>query len=831
MKSIIVLSLRSLKKNFVRTLITSIGIMLSVILLTSIIILFYSYKSSMIATTIQNKGDWHISIENDVDGSSYKSIEDKVDSYTKLKNLGYSHIKNVKNLKKPYLHIMAVDTNYPEMMPVSIVEGRFPHKNTEVVVPTDYAELYGVEIGSSLNLSLGDRMSEYGIRWQNASYLGEEVEFITNEYDAQYNVVGFCDTLSYMEYSFSPGYSILTYKDINVYDRAYIKLKNPKDALSLVDERSNDIILNKDLLDVLIIQEGESVGNAIRIIAVILVLLVLIVAFVLIYNSYMMTLNERSKEYLLLASIGATNKQLLLFTLVENLILGLLVVPISILIGIGLLKISFNTIVTYIELISYANIVFKLNITVNSILLIIGLGLAIILISSLVPFVLNLRKNIISGVRQNEIIRIKSNKTSKRNKHSSFWEFDFIRKNFKRYKNKYKFTIISILISIILFASMDIVLTTAKTQIEEEVNIVYDISCNSSSYEFNYAIDNIYKPMSEMKGINKSWWAVQDVLGYYSVTDNPNINEQVRNYVEKNEMDTIPINYVILNDNIFNELLIYMGEDFENSKRVIPAIAKITDYSSENFTKLNLFNKDIQNINLMNEPLIDNTIIENLDIKIIDTNNLNFPKVLYDYLDIDGIMLFMPLADSEFYLKKVPNAIKMFFECENHKYSYDQMLEFKKTNDLSIYINNHSNSYEKQLNTISIISLFIDIIMIIIIMISILNIFNTIFTNIIMRRKEFAILTSIGMLTKSLRRIVFLENFIILACALFISVCFTVLISFILKVMLGSTIVIYPIKKVLIIVIAYIVSLFTSCLFSFSIIKRKQIIDLLKNDK
>lgn len=832
MKSIIVLSLRSLKKSIIRTLITSIGIMLSVVLLTSIIMLFYSYKSSMIATTIQSKGDWHISIENDNDSSKYNSTEDKVESYTKLKNLGYSQIQNIKNLKKPYLHMMAVDTNYSEMMPISIVEGRFPNKNTEVLVPTDYAKFYDVKIGTKLDLKLGDRMSEYGIRWQNASYLGEEVEYITNEYDAQYTIVGICNTISFIEYSFSPGYTILTYNNINsTYDRAYLKLINPRDALSLVDERSDDVILNKDLLDVLIIQEGESVGNAIRAIAVILILLVLIVAFVLIHNSYMMTLNERSKEYLLLTSIGTTNKQLLLFTLVENLILGLLVVPISILIGIGLLKISSNTIVTYIELISYANIVFKLNITVNSILLIVGLGLAIVLISSLVPFVLNLRKNIISGVRQNEIVRIKSNKISKRNKDSSSWEFDFICKNFKRYKNKYKFTIISIVISIVMFTSMDIVLTTAKMQMQEEVNIYYDISCNSSSYELEYELDNIYGPMSKMEGINKSWWAIQDILGYYSISENPDISDEVIKYTKQYDKDAITIKYVILNNDIYNELLIYMGKEFDNSERVVPAIAEISDYSSENFTKIKLFNNDFVNIDVMDEPSFENKIIENLELQIIDTNNSNFPKTLYNYLDFDGITIFMSLADSKFYLEKVPNAIKMFFVCENHKYSYNQMLEFKKTNDLSIHITNHSNSYEKELNTVSIISLFIDIIMIIIIMISILNIFNTIFFNIIMRRKEFAILTSIGMLNKSLKRIVFLENFIILACALFMSVCITALISFILKVILGSTILIYPIKKVLIIIIAYIISVFVACLFSFLIIKRKQIIDLLKNDK
>lgn len=799
MKSLFLLSLRSLKKNSVRTFITSIGIVLSVILLATIIILFYSYKGSMIATTIQHKGDWHICIQNDADSSKYKSIEDKIDSFTKLENLGYSAILNAKNSQKPYLHIMAIDTNYPEMMPIEIIKGKFPTKNTEVIVSSDYAELYEVEIGSALNLSIGNRMSEYGIRWQNASYLGEENEYITNEFDAHYYVVGICYTPSYIEYSFSPGYSILTHNNIDEYDRAYVKLNNPRDALILVDETSNDIIPNKDLLDVLIIQAGESVGNAIRAIALFLIIIVLIVSFVLIVNSYMITLNERSKEYALLTSIGTTNKQLLLLTLFENLILGLLLVPLSILISIGLMHFSFKSIVSFVNFISYTNIVFQLQVSMEALLIIASLSLFTIIFSSITPFMLNMRKNIISGVRQNDIIKLKYRNTQKSRKTFTLWEVDYIYKNFKRYKNKYKFTIISILISIVLFTSINIVITTAKTQMQEDMDIAYDISCNSSNYTSKYVLENIYEPISKMEGIEEGWWEIQDRLGTYFLLDSTIINNQLSYYVEQQDIDSFPINYVIVNDKIYNKLLVYMGQESFNAENLnendVPAIANITDYSSNNYNRTSLFNKNQVNIDVNSESLLANTIVDNMALHIIDTTRSNFPKELTNHLDFEGIIVFFPLTKSNLYINEVPNYMQLFFKCENHRYSYAKMLDFQKTNELNIYITNHSLSYDRELNTVSIINLFTDIMMIIIVIISVTNILNTVFSSIVMRRKEFALLTSIGMLKKSLIKILLLENLLILACTLFISILITLFLSVIFKFVLGSAAIIYPVKK------------------------------------
>lgn len=94
------IAFRSLRKNKVKTLVTSVGILLSVILLTTVVILSSSFMTSMIASTIKKTGDWHIVIKHDSDYPQLNSFREKdIENFTKVNELGYSKIPDYKNQK------------------------------------------------------------------------------------------------------------------------------------------------------------------------------------------------------------------------------------------------------------------------------------------------------------------------------------------------------------------------------------------------------------------------------------------------------------------------------------------------------------------------------------------------------------------------------------------------------------------------------------------------------------------------------------------------------------------------------------------------------------
>lgn len=828
MKVLTLLSFRSLLKNKSKTVVTSIGILLSIILLSTILILAISFKTSLIATTISRVGDWHLFIENDTDHSRFNSLDkNTIEKSAKLNIIGYSEIVNALNNKKPYIFIASISSQGNEIMPISVTKGNFPSTDNEIIVPSSYSKLYNKDVGDSLLIDIGKRFgTEYGSELkQSSSYLGKDKENITIECQKEYIIVGISDTIQFVEYEMSPGYAFLTINDTEDYTRVYVKFNNPSVANTFTNDYSNDIVLNNDLLNILGLKKGESTGKTFSLIIVFLVFIIFLCSFILIYNSYMLTLNERSKFYSLLTSIGSTSKQLLFTTMLENCILACFIIPLGILMSYSILYIYLNKIIIIISNISYMNIVFKLNFNFKYPLMIFGIGILMILISSMLPYLINIKKNTINSLRQNEVIKIKQKKESKSKK---ILEFDLLFKNIKRYKSKYLFTITSIVISIVLFITMDIFCAYSIMQINEETDINYDIYTNISNYDLDYSIDNIYTPLKDIKGVTDSWWTISNMLGTYTF-EKDKIDSNSLNFIEEKNIENILVRYVILENNMYENMLDNeeINKDRYNNKEeiVVPAIAVLNDYFNDK--KLNIFRDTNIDLTLDEEDFIDNTAINKFKIEILTSK---LPKnITYCYIS-SGITIFLSLDMAKEFLKVTPNAINLYFNCNNHSEVYKTMNEFKEENNIDISITDNAKNHDRELDTINIIDIFSKLFIYVVIMISLLNIFNTVFSTLIMRQKEFAILTSIGMTDKSIKKLIFFENIFVCGTAIVIGMLISIIISFLLKLLFNSNIYIYPIVLTLILIVVFIATAYLSSFFAMNKNKNLNIIETLKRD-
>jgi putative ABC transport system permease protein len=406
-------------------------------------------------------------------------------------------------------------------------------------------------------------------------------------------------------------------------------------------------------------------------------------------------------------------------------------------------------------------------------------------------------------------------------------ELDFIIKNYKRYKNKYKFTIISIVISIIIFLCCDIICTYALNSITETYGTSFDIYCNSYISALDYSLNTIYPELSNVDGVDNSWWTITGAFGWCDVNNNI-ITEEAKAVMEKSYPSPINVNYVVIENSLYTSWLdrlnLTESEYFNiNSLKAI-AIAKQVDYDSESYKSYDLYNTDEISIEIEESVGIK---VESLNLHLI---NQYVPYELKEYNAQDGITVFLPHQMMMEYLTEEPTTVKLLFSCEDHEAVYDAMIELNEIEGWEVSITDYAESLETQLNGIKIIEVFVNLFMLIVILISILNIFNTIYSTITLRRKEFAILTSVGMLNKSINKIIVLENALIFGLSIIISTTVTLLFSVLFMLIIEADNFVYPVMKFFVLILVYSLSVVCACVLSIHSNNKANIIDTLKKD-
>ena len=176
----------------------------------------------------------------------------------------------------------------------------------------------------------------------------------------------------------------------------------------------------------------------------------------LIYNSFSISISERKRQFGLLSSVGATRKQLVNSVFFEAFFISLFGIPIGIgsgIIGIGITLHFLKD--TFASMLGNTTIELTLNVSIPSIIAAIILGLITVLISAYIPARRSKKISALDAIRQTADIKIspKNVKTSRLTRKIFAIEGDFALKNLKRNKKKYRSTVLSLFISILLFIS------------------------------------------------------------------------------------------------------------------------------------------------------------------------------------------------------------------------------------------------------------------------------------------------------------------------------------------------------------------------------------------
>ena len=841
------LTIKNLRLNKKRTIVTIIGIILSTALMVGIGLLFSSFQDLMIRDTIGYSGKYEANY-SDVDLDKLNNIKDKGFTYFYEKPIGFSKIES-SNEYKPYMYITGVNKEY--FNELKLVDGSFPKNENEVVISNHVITNGGLnyKVGDIVTFKYGKRNIEGNGTLANSEFV--DGEFLTNEGTHTYKIVGIVERSNFENYS-ACGYTAFTL-DVNN-DKGSVNLyvmfnKNKKiikqsEELAKRLNYDNDINYNSTLLALY----GESTyGNVMTTMVsmmMIMLSLVSIGCIIVIYNSFAISVMERKKEFGLLSSIGATKRQLSHTVFFEAVVVGVIGIILGILgayIGIGCVILIINNLIS--DILEY-----KLHLVTNPLFIIIPVIFMIVVIglSAFIPSRRASKVSPIEAIRQNDDIKINKKKirTSKLVNKLFGIEGEIALKNIKRNKKKYRVTIVSLFISIVLFISfssyMNYTLNTASSVMGE---VPYD-------YQISYFGDDPNNDKAALDKINEIVKSsdVKEYVSYsvsnLSIIGNYTYSDEYLDFYKSaygddgikalNNLKYQYISIYILDDNSYNKYKKLIGID--NDSVILLNKFKGVSYGNNkrvnyNIPVINNGNINIKICNFDNDEDVDTTKYCNKNIDNIFVTNKSFDLIEeFSYMDDFKLIVNKKLYDS---ISDSSTHYTQFNIISDNTNNIDKL-----TKELDKYSNvNYTNIKEamKQANNlILVVKILMYGFISLVTLIGVTSVFNTISTSMALRKREFAVLRSIGLTNRGFNKILFFESLFFgmksLIFAIPVSIGITVLIHYALADMVSISTIIIPWKYIIISIVSVFVIVLLTMMYSTSKIKKHNIIEQIREE-
>ena len=899
-------TLESLEKNRTRTIVTIIGIMLSAAMICASTTLVSSMRNFVLRCAIHIDGDWYGAVYD----AAYKDYEDirdsdRVSSAAYAQVLGYAKIDSA-NERKPYLYVLGGDvaSGYFKTMPVHLILGTLPKDSTEIILPEHLTSNGKVnyKLGDTVTLDVGDRTLDgrrlgqdtpvytYDSETQVEIMSGERLE---NTEPRTYTVVGIYERPTFEDYS-APGYTALTAADTKSADQApihcYFKLHKPAGVYDFMKEMGYTQEYRYAYNTKVLLYSGtapfDSFLTAFYSLAAIIIALIVFGSVSLIYNAFSISVSERTRQFGLLSSVGATRKQLRRMVLFEALAVSIVGIPLGILVGIGGIGITLLLIGDKFFSIVRVDIPMRLCVSWQAVVIAAVIALVTVLISAWIPSKRATRVSAVEAIRQSMDIKVSGRpvRTSKLAYKLFGLPGVLAGKHYKRNRKKYRTTVVSLFMSIVLFVSAvaftDYMMESAEGGLaSDQFDLIYAAESDASSAMTPDALLELL--FSEQNVTGGTYTKKQFLQGDIS-----------REYVTAMYADRFVDFGMEREDAAPKELgisgYLYFVADVEFNRLLEKYNLKEADYYDRDKPLGIALDRNIELDRRLEKYVTldtlkgDGCVIEGLyyveidgyyrkDSRIDENGN---KVVLYQNRDNENDIIELPYEESFakytlrsektieeapfFVSRSTPVAINMiypysmlesvvpeaalnqfrnteyFLTSSNHTASFENLATVLTENGLSSrQLFDYAANAETNRNVVTIIRVFAYGFIVLISLIAAANVFNTISTNISLRRREFAMLKSVGMTQKGFRRMMNYECLLYGSKALLLG----------LPVSCGITYLIYravttayetsfhlPWAAIGIAVLSVFLVVFATMMYSMSKVKKDNPIDALKNE-
>ncbi|WP_456274828.1 ABC transporter permease [Bacillus sp. AK031] len=850
------LTLRHMKENKRRTLVTIIGVIISVAMVTAVATLGVSFLDLMKRQSIANNGEWHVQY-SDVNPAQIQAIAEDTNTgkLTLSNNLGYGELEGADSEEKPYLFFKEYNEQGFKQFPIELKNGRLPSAENEVVISEHIAEDTGIqyEIGDQLTVDIGNRYVEGAPKplgqadpiQRDEDGVAEGLEIETSE---TFTVVGTIERPAW-EPAWSPGYTMISFIDQDKLAasetvNAVVAVKDVsgsifKDAEGLAKDHNITMVsFNDELLRYYGVTDNNNLRFTLFSLAAIIMSVIVIGSVSLIYNAFAISVSERSRHLGMLSSVGATKKQKRNSVFFEGAVIGLVSIPVGIISGLAGIGVTFLFINSFIEEALGTTERLQVVLTPTSILAACAISIATIFISTYIPARKASKVSAIDAIRQTQDIKLsgKKVKTSKLVRGLFGLEAEIGLKNVKRNRKRYYATLFSLVISIILFLSVSFFTENLGKSVEmSQDGINYDIvvgggNGDTAKLESLTALDNVTD------------YSIQKRLQLASLVEEEQFPDQLHDLIKRESIELQDgkyqyyVNLYGMDESSFQSYAKKARiENVSTGKNEAIIIEQISyqDYESSKFIETESIKAqpgDQVELIFTNYETNETTLLPVLTISALtDEIPIGVQTARLGGLDVIVSMeTFESIVTEPVVKNQVQSDLYM-----NSSDPLETQKALEEAVPSSMYIYNVYQSRERDEQLVLLMSVFTYGFIALISLISIANIFNTISTSISLRKREFAMLKSVGMTPKGFNKMINYESIFYGVNALLFGLPISFIIMYFIHVSTRETFdygFVLPWMDILYVIIAIFVIVSSAMLYSISKIRKENIIEGLKQE-
>ena len=824
---------------------------------------------------------------------------------------------------------MATDEAGFERGCFKLIEGRMAKNEDEIVIPR-HLKTNGridIKVGDEITLDVGKRYDSNteGVIWENSAY-EHEAETLTDIVTKHYKVVGIMERPGYgMEDYSAAGYTFVTYSDelaaidngtkseadttLTVYSRYTQKALRNKDAVTAdiigVDEKlfakannssvemtaeesdrflkemenaKYDIYMNGFLISYECVFPIDGTFKALFTVATVVALIIILTSVYCIKNSFNISITEKIRQYGMLASVGATRRQIKSSVKTEAAMLGVVGIPVGTMSGI-LASLILVKVVNALSA-GWLNFALSFHTSLPALILAVILSIATIYFSATGSARRAAKVTPLEAIRNTKEIKIKSAKLKTPAIIGRIWGIGGVisYKNIKRNKKKYRTTVTSIVICSVTFIVISYFMSMAFSVVGMSyASVDYNIGINMSCKK-DLDIEKLSELLSGIEG-------AEDYLvgaGYYFDVDKPEYTKEYGEYCGQLYDDSEDVSQefliTVLNDKSYDKyasdagiknadtgaILVNKGTfDVYNEKssKYVKEEMELYKYKAgdtircgynvyedavddDNAVEGDTESSTEDNSGYVDEETINKGVRKTVDVTIAgvtdkvptcyngygNTSLLFMNQKGFESLWADG------KSGNEF---KPGNAIYSAYVVAENADEYQDTLE-KETaenpeySQISFYVSNMDKQMRDEKSLFTLLGVFAYGLIVVIALIGITNIINTLSTGMELRSREFATLRSIGMTDKQFAGMVRLESVFISVKALVIGVPLGILISYLLCVMMnrmgGAIIYKPPYKAIILCIVVVIMLIYAIMKLSMMKLRHNNIIETIKNE-
>ncbi len=865
------LTIKNLKLNKKRTVVTIIGIMLSVALITAVASMYASGIKSLIDYETKLKGNFHTVFYN-VPVSDMDKFENNrnIETLNITKGIGYAKVDS-KNEDKPYAYIKGFTKESLNNLSIRLVSGRLPENDNEIVIPTHLKTngRLNLKVNDTITLEVGKRIDSTGYELdQNNPYQKSDSdgsgESLIETKTKTYKIVGIIERpATNIENYTAPGYTFITYMDnnkisgnVDVYARftkdgtkswyetianilgvdpvLFKKVYNQesgysdKDKEKLSEQMENAYLIdvNKYLIDLETNPISSSSISGLGIVVSIVIGIIVFTSVFCIKNSFDISITEKIKQYGMLRSVGATKKQIKRNVFYEATILGLIGIPLGILLGYLASYILIIISNYYLSDMLQAGLKLEFAFSIIAVLVAIILGIVTIYFSAFRSAKRASKVSPIDSIRNSANIKInpKKIKSPKFIKKVFGMGGEISFKNLKRNKKKYRTTVISIVVSVFVFIALSGFMGLAFQEVENEIKVSdFNISLSAKindKDDYNKFIGTVkldgIEDYTILRGSELSFVGThysKEYLNFLNIKQREQDEEYISIFAIGEEQYKKYIKSLGLNYNDIKDKAILLDKEYvvrydDNNK-------KVTKY-------IDIY--DFQKGDIVDSTITSTNKKVNIEIGVV-TEKMPFglKNRTARYIIVSDEM-FDNIAESK--------GLDIYYKSNNATKLQDDIDNYLKGEEY-YSINNKEENVKQMSNLFTLIGIFLYGFIIVISLIGITNIFNTITTNMELRKQEFAMLKSVGMTTKEFNRMIRLESIFMGVKSLFFGIPIGIVLSYLIYHFLSEESGLpYKLPIVAIIIAVVVVFILISLIMKYSMskINKQNTIETIRNE-